>query len=142
MFESYRAVENQEMPVGLYVWQGRLFLLVKSAADVSSGTAWHLVELSVGGGTVVKDTVVKDTAVKNSVELPTTAADITVVPGPEYFAVIEKGKIETLDLRFRRILYRSTQSALLVPASWLVETGTVRKSREVCRRIIGEFEWQ
>ncbi len=129
MFESYRAVELQRVPVGLHVWNNRLFLLAKSEAGSNGSTAWQLVELSLENGQQIG----------TAVDLPTNAAHVAIVPGGEYFALLEKGGIETLDLRFRRILYRQTQSAVLFPVAWLPKTGGLSKVRGHCEPILSRF---
>ncbi len=129
MFESYRAVEVQSVPVGLVAWNDKIHLLQKGASGPDGGTTWRLVELLAAG----------ERRLGQSVELPTNAAHIAVVPGDEYFAVLEKGGIETLDLRFGRILYRPTKSALLLPVSWLSTSHGNRKTGSPCEQIIGSL---
>ncbi len=128
MFESYRAVEMQKTPIGLVVWNDSIWILSKSAVRSDGGATWKLTELLAKGGR----------SFSKMVELPAEAAHVAVVPGDEYFALLEKGGVETLDLRVGRILYRPTKSALLFPVSWLSTAGS-NKTKGPCKRILDDL---
>lgn len=106
-----RSFEDHRMPIGLYSFENRLFVLIKGAMDGFSGdTSWHLVEIStVDGKRLGRD-----------IELPTSAADIVLVPGNTFSAIIEKGPIDKISGDPRPVLYRPSRGARLVPTSWIV----------------------
>jgi hypothetical protein len=93
MFRLYQFVEHAQMPVGIYAWNGRLFILAKEAVVEEVGesdqelageghTRWLLIEVSPKTGDQIAE-----------FRLPTSARYLTLSPG-ETFAMLEKGRIE------------------------------------------------
>jgi hypothetical protein len=101
------AIERSTMPVGLYGWEG--FLYVLSRAPSARGTLWTLTKIDPR----------LDRIVANS-RLPTSANHLTVVPGAKKWALVEKGPVVSWG-------HQETRRVLLVPAS------QIRKSvRNLC----------
>jgi len=94
-----RAVEQSTMPAGLWGWNGHLFLL--SRAPAGTKTRWTLTKIDPRQG-----------AVLGSIVLPTEANHLTVVPGPSWWAFVEKGPV----LGFGN---QNIDSAVLVPSQAL-----------------------
>ncbi len=101
----YKKFETSKMAAGLYSWDGQLFLAVKDAMAPSGMTDWWMIELDPQTGSEL-----------GRVQLPTGAAHVTIVPGHENFAVIEKGQVEALG-RFDAP-YMPIASMMLVPSEW------------------------
>jgi len=74
------AIEKESMPVGLYGWNDSLYILSRSPG--TKGTRWVL--------TAVDPT---RRQITGSLELPIKANHVTVVPGPQSWAIIEKGPV-------------------------------------------------
>lgn len=73
-----RAVERSSMPVGLYGFDGFLYVLFRSPSG--GATKW-----------VMNKVDPKADAIVASIDIPTRANHLTVVPGPREWAFIEKG---------------------------------------------------
>jgi hypothetical protein len=73
-----RAVEDSTLPAGIYSWEGDLYLLSRSPLGV--GTKWLLSKIDP-----VKEQIL------GTVEIPSHANHLFVVPGPQYWAFVEKG---------------------------------------------------
>lgn len=97
------AVEAASLPVGLYGWQDRLYLLGRRPAE-STGTEWTL--------TVIDP---ERDRIERTLRLPTGASHLVVVPGDTQWALVEKGPARALS-------DQEVRSALLLPASWLSAT--------------------
>lgn len=99
----YRAYELARLPVGLYGQGDRLYVLTREPnpeAD-GGGTRWTLTRIDPDADRV-----------EGSVVLPTRAAHLTLIPGPERWAVLEKGRVE-------RYGVQPIPSMLLVPTAWI-----------------------
>jgi hypothetical protein len=75
------AIEKESMPVGLYGWRNSLYIL--SRTPTGHGTRWFLTSI--------------DPTRRNSsatVELPVRANHVTVIPGLQDWAFIEKGPVK------------------------------------------------
>jgi hypothetical protein len=79
------AVERSTMPAGLYGWQGHLYVLSRSP-DGSGGSAWKLLKLKVESREPHAVPIAAAT-------LPTKAHHLTVIPGPRFWAFVEKGRV-------------------------------------------------
>ncbi len=99
----YKKIQDSRMAAGLYAWGGKLFLAAKDAIAPSEKTEWWMIELDPSTGSEVR-----------RVLLPTAAAHVTIVPGDEDFAVIEKGRVEGLG-RFGAP-FMPISSMVLIPA--------------------------
>ncbi len=88
------------MPMGLYTWSGRLFLLTREA--VADGARWLLHEIDTEARRYL-----------HSYRLPTIASQILLVPGDDWY-VIEKGTIHELGRQ-------DISSYLRIPGDWLKE---------------------
>lgn len=104
--EIYTREERAEIAVGLYPFEGYLYLLGKEGVGDDWGTTWWLLKVDPLDGSV-----------QGRVRLPTTAAHLTVVPGMRFWALVEKGRVENVG----RIHgpYMDISSVVIVPASWL-----------------------
>jgi hypothetical protein len=89
-----RAVEDSVMPAGLYGWNGSLFLLYRIPEP--KGTRWMIAKL-VNGQFIEPS------------RLPTRADNVTLIPGPEYWALLEKGPIQELGTQ-------KLEQAILIPS--------------------------
>ncbi len=88
-----RAVERSSMPAGIYGWRDYLYVL--SRAPNGNGTRWTLSKIDPRADRLV-----------STVTLPAQANHLTVVPGPEKWAFIEKGPVRGyLDQEARSILW-------------------------------------
>jgi hypothetical protein len=86
-FESWKdyvstmaGVEKAKLPVGLYAWNGSLYIL--SRAPDGKGTRWTLSSI---------DPVLDQYT--GSVDLPIHANHVLVIPGPQAWAFVEKGPV-------------------------------------------------
>ena len=103
--EFYKRMETSSMPMSLYSWEQHLYLLAKEAAK-NSKTAWSLIKLDPLDGSEI-----------SRVRLPTDAFHLTVVPGHDFWALIEKGKFQGIGET--NAPYMNTSSMSLIPAIWL-----------------------
>jgi hypothetical protein len=71
------AVEESSMPVGLYGWNGRLFVVTRIAGQPQA--RWQVTSIDPSTG------IVHGTAT-----IPLAAAHVTIVPGPKQWAFLEK----------------------------------------------------
>ena len=111
VYEQVEAAQN--MPIGLYSWRDRLFILSKSRADERTGsTLWQFAEISPEDG--------RD--LDNRIILPANSEHISVAIGQEFIGIIEKGGINRLAKSTFpwAELYRPTLGAVLFHAdTWL-----------------------
>lgn len=84
--DAMRVVANSKMPAGLYAWQGRLYVLRRAPGD--EGTTWSLDRIHPSTGELEGSTI-----------LPSTADHLVVVPGPNYWAFLEKGPVEGYEMQ-------------------------------------------
>ena len=75
-------LEKATTPVGLFGWEGALYLLTRSPA-ADQGTDWWLTRIDPATD-----------ALAGTVRLATKANHLMVVPGDRYWALIEKGRVE------------------------------------------------
>jgi hypothetical protein len=101
-----RAIEQSALPAGLWAWNRHLYLL--SRAPVGTKTQWTLTKIDPETPRFVGSTV-----------LPTQANHLTVVPGPRWWALVEKGPV----LGFGA---QSVDSAMLIPSDALRGSMRVR----------------
>lgn len=104
-----RTIERTDMITGLYSWEGGLYMVVRSFDK--GGTIWKLLTIDPG-----------DAAVVDVQEIKTKANHVTVIPGKDYWAILEKREV-------RRLLSQDIDSMLVVPAATIRERGTAL----VCR---------
>jgi hypothetical protein len=97
-----RAVEQAPMPVGIWGWENYLYIL--SRAPQGPRTRWVLTKVDPQQG--------PSRQVVDSIELPTQANHLTVVPGSRSWAFVEKGSVRAFGVQ-------DTDSVLLVPAQAL-----------------------
>lgn len=88
--EIYGVLERAAMPVGLFGWEGSLYLLTRSPA-ADRGTDWWLTRIDPATGPGAADTLA------GTARLATGAHHLMVVPGDPYWALIEKGPVEAYD---------------------------------------------
>lgn len=79
----YGFLEDAQYPTGLYAWRGLLYVLTRSPG-AGGETHWrlHVVDPE-------RDEVV------GALTLPTRAPHLGIVPGPRFWALIEKGPVES-----------------------------------------------
>lgn len=80
--EVFKAIERAKMPVGLYGWQGHLYVLLRE--PMGEQTQWSLVKIDPA----------KDRMVGEPIQLPTHAPHIVLAPGKRFWAIVEKGRLE------------------------------------------------
>jgi hypothetical protein len=94
------AVERSTMPTGLYGWEGSLFVLWRKVEGRTTAR-WYLTKIDPQADRVV-----------GTVSIATSASHLSVVPGPESWAFIEKGPM-------RAVGVQDIGTLLLVPAERL-----------------------
>lgn len=105
-FESaeirYRAYEGAPLAVGLYTGSRapRLFVLTRRPAG-DAGTEWTMTRIDPAADRI-----------EGSLVLPTHANHLTLVPGPERWAILEKGRV-------RHYGEQDIATLLLVPTAWI-----------------------
>lgn len=106
----YRQLESKQVAVGLY-GQGNFLYLLTRQPDVSrDGTTWILHRINP-----------RNEQVLGSVVLETKAPHISLIPGEEEWAIVEKGRVE-------KVFEQQIEAILRVNASWIEErTGGVEK---------------
>lgn len=99
----FLAYEKARIPVGLYGRGDRLFVLTREPIPGAEGggTRWTLTRIDPEADEV-----------EGAVVLPTRAAHLAVFPGPERWAMLEKGRVE-------RYGVQPIPSMLLVPSAWI-----------------------
>lgn len=101
----YEVLEESRLAAGLYAWNDHLYLLGKEPINEASETTWWLIELRPSDGSEVA-----------RFRLPTTAAHLDVIPGQQYVALVEKGRVQGIG--DRHAPYMTTSSVLLIPTAW------------------------
>jgi len=76
----YAAVGKSSMPVGLYFDRDRLYVLFRNPTD--RGTEWLIYRLNPKSGSL-----------ESTMKLGSTAAHLAIVPGPNSWAILEKGEV-------------------------------------------------
>lgn len=104
-----RALERATVPVGLYGRANDLYLLTRRPRG-EGGTLWQLHRIDP-----------EEDVLRYSVELPTTAHEVVLAPGPEWWAILEKKSITAPG-------EQEIPSMLLVPSSW-IEDAAVKALR-------------
>ncbi len=102
-------VEESEMVVGLYSWKGSLYVLAR--APRGNGTRWTLSSIDP-----IRDRYT------GTVVIPTNANHLTVIPGPDQWAFLEKGRVEDYGRQ-------NIPTAFFVPAKQLT---TPLRNRLLC----------
>jgi len=95
-----KEVEGSTMPIGLYGWQDDLYLVWRSYSRARA-QEWFVTKIELFGDGNSRTSGVK---ILGTMKLPTTANHLMVVPGPKYWALIEKGPVEGFGLQEERIL--------------------------------------
>lgn len=113
----FTAQARAQSIVALYAQGDHLYLLGREPGE-APGNRWSL-------------TVVDPTAdrVVRTLYLPTTAPHLLVLPGDEYWAVVEKGEVEAFG-------NQHVQGALLLPTEWFSKTHsplTRANAAPICR---------
>ena len=94
-------VEKSNMPVGLYGWEGSLYMLAREFQQGS--TQWSLLKI---------DPKPNGRGVISTAIIPSQANHLMAVPGPQHWAFIEKGPVESFD-------HQEVRSALFVPSGFI-----------------------
>ncbi len=106
--EIFRRQEATRMSVGLYAGNERLYLLGKEAMAKNGTTAWRLVALDPRDGTAL-----------SSVPLPTEAAHLSVLPGDDFWGLVERTPVEGVGKMHAPFV--GSPSMVLLPTTWLEE---------------------
>ena len=99
----YASVETSRMPIHLLGFGERLYLTTREPRT-SGGTRWQVHRIDPAADRL-----------EASIELPTSAAHLRVVPGPKAWALLEYGRVAAMGSR-------PLERLVLLPARWL--TGT------------------
>ena len=81
----FQAIESSKLPVGLVGWREYLYLLARRPSPRSGSTTWSLSKIEPASGKVIY-----------TAEIPSSANHLTMVPGPNDWAFIEKGEVKGL----------------------------------------------
>jgi hypothetical protein len=100
----FKVLAQSKMATGLLAWGDHLYVLTREA--VRDGTSWSLTKIDP-----------RRDAVVHTVELPTRAADLVLAPGPQHWAILEKGEIQVIGIQ-------KMIGLLFVPSQWIT-AGTV-----------------
>jgi hypothetical protein len=100
----YEEIETYSIPVGIYGYQKKLYLLTRSPEG--KGTAWWLYPIDPSTNKIF-----------TRLRLPSTANHLTLVPSPDYWFIFEKGSVR--DDRSQAI-----NTLLAVPTQWIVGTSS------------------
>ena len=79
--EVYRTLEQSEGPIGVYVDRGSIYILCRE--ETGDGLRFFLSEIDGSSGVEVQ-----------RFRIATAAANVTVIPGARYWAVLEKGPVQ------------------------------------------------
>jgi hypothetical protein len=101
---AFRALAVTPMPLALYGRGPYLYLLTRRRVD--GAPHWQLHQIDPRRDRLLR-----------SLDLPTTAAHLFLVPGDDVWAIVEKGEIVTPG-------EQEVESILLLPASWIEKPGT------------------
>jgi hypothetical protein len=85
-----KEVEESTMPIGLYGWEEDLYVVWRNQ-EAPGGQEWYLTKIDISPGQDPSSSVFR---VVGHATLPTSANHLMAVPGPEYWAFIEKGTVE------------------------------------------------
>jgi len=107
-----RAVEASTMPTGLYGWENSLYLLWRRPEG--NATKWFLTKIDAAREKVIGTVSIKSTS----------ANHLTVVPGPRFWAFIEKGPAKGWGLQ-------DVKSIFYVPSDDLRRT--FKDGTDLCR---------
>ena len=107
--EFYQQLESSNLAAGLYSWGDELFLLGKKTKGSQPARAdWWMVNINpVTGEQEYKK------------RLPTHAPHLTVIPGPRFVALVEKGHVRPIT--DSQAPYTPIREMLLVPTPWFEE---------------------
>jgi hypothetical protein len=100
--EIAEAMERSTSVAGIYGSQRFLHVLVRLVLSDSGEKTWTLIRIDPQRDLIVGETV-----------LPISAPHILVIPGPQYWAFVEKGRV-------RAFGEQEADSLLLVPSAWIV----------------------
>ena len=85
LVDMYGRFELSTMPVAIYSWEDRLFVLVRRSNGAAPLASWEISRIDTDLGVVV-----------STVPLGVTAAHVIVVPGVRQWAIVEKMSVEGL----------------------------------------------
>lgn len=111
--DIFGAIEKKSMVVGLYGWGDYLYVLTRKPS-VNDSTSWYLSKIDPR----------TDSLVGEPLRLPVNASHLTVVPGRQFWALIERGKLEKLG-------EQEIKGVVLLPAPWL--EGSAMPLSAVCK---------
>lgn len=105
-----KAIEEMEVPAGLYGWEGHLYLLWRESHD--NQQEWWLSKIDPKNGKYL-----------GKAQLPSSANHLMVVPGPRYWALVDRGQIRGLGMQ-------SVKSVTFIPSS---EIQNLPSRRTLCQ---------
>lgn len=109
------AVEQSTMPVGIYGWEGSLYVLARYPVADGKSSAWKLLILDPATGALLAPPK----------SLPLTASHVTVVPGSKYWAFVEKGPVKGFGVQ-------DIASVFYVPAAQLRSAAMRSVGEKIC----------
>jgi hypothetical protein len=111
-------LERTPVPQGIYAWGEHVFLLLRSPVIGENGSHWSLAQMNPRVGSLT-----------GGVLLPTHAKHLTVVPGPQFWALLEKGVL--LGPGQQDVL-----SMTLVPPAWIERQNSPAPKRPFVNRLL------
>ena len=102
------AMEGSTGVVGIFGGRQLLHVLAREVAPHSNAVGWSLLQIDP-----LRDRYL------GSFTLPTSAPHILVIPGPQYWAFVEKGRV-------RKLGEQETESILLIPSAWIEDPNSAR----------------
>jgi hypothetical protein len=109
------AVEQSTMPVGLYSFENRLYMVARFFKG--GATVWEIWQLDPESGEIV-----------SKARIPTNANHITVIPGPKAWAIVEKGPVTGWGPQ-------EIRTALFIPAAVFQGPTMITRGGMLCRSI-------
>ncbi len=104
----YQTLQESNLAAGIYTWENSLYLLGKLVTQV--GNEWWLLSMDPVTGEEL-----------HRVHLPTNASSLTVIFGPKYTALVEKGPVSSITKS--RAPYMEIRHMVLVPTKWIKDRG-------------------
>lgn len=104
LMHARRVLEGSDWPVGVYHQENLVFALCRRGAHNKPG---FIVLAFDAAGSLVSISPV-----------PTTAKNITAIPGEKYWAFVEKGAVRSISTDVGKRPYMQIESALFVPSSY------------------------
>jgi len=102
----FSALEKMSVPVGLYAWGEHLFVLMRRPMGGGNATRWSISKFEPQEGRLIGEVV-----------LPTHAKHLTLIPGPQFWAILEKEVVHSAGKQ-------EIPSMVLMPVEWFEGEGS------------------